>query len=47
MIERPEDMPAGTIGFRVADEIEREHYERVLVPELRAAVAAGGGLRTL
>jgi len=34
MIERLEDMPAGTIG------------ERVLVPELRAAVAAGGAGQT-
>ena len=47
MIERLYDMPAGTIGFRVAGEVEREDYERVLVPELRGVVAAGGVLRTL
>src|ERR1700750_361977 len=47
MVERMADMPAGTLGFRVAGEVEREDYERVLVPELRAAVEAGGGLRTL
>ena len=47
MIERLTDMPAGTIGFRAAGEIEREDYDEVLVPELRRAIAAGGGLRTL
>src|SRR5690242_11073964 len=46
MVERMADMPAGTLGFRVAGEVEREDYERVLVPELRAALD-GGGLRTL
>jgi hypothetical protein len=45
MVERMADMPAGTLGFRMAGEVEREDYERVLVPELRAAVE--GGLRTL
>ena len=47
MIERLTDMPPGTIGFRAADEIEREDYDEVLVPELRRALEAGGGLRTL
>lgn len=47
MIERLVDMPAGTLGFRVAGEIEREDYEKVLVPELNRAFEAGGGLRTL
>jgi hypothetical protein len=41
------DMPAGTIGFRVAGEIERGDYTDVLVPELHKAIAAGEGLRTL
>jgi len=40
-------MPPGTIGFRVAGEIEREDYDRVLTPELRRALERGGGLRTL
>ena len=40
-------MPAGTIGFRAAGEIEAEDYEEVLVPELRRALESGGGLRTL
>ena len=47
MIERLTDMPPGTIGFRAADEIEREDYDEVLVPELRRALESGGGLRTL
>ncbi len=40
-------MPVGTVGFRVAGEVEREDYDDVLVPELRRALDAGGGLRTL
>jgi SpoIIAA-like len=47
MIERLTDMPAGTVGFRAAGDIEREDYEQVLVPELRRALEAGEGLRTL
>jgi hypothetical protein len=47
MIERMHDMPRGTVGFRCTDEIEREDYDEVLVPELRRALEAGGGLRTL
>jgi hypothetical protein len=47
MVERMADMPAGTVGFRVAGEIEREDYDEVLTPELRRAVERGGGLRTL
>ena len=47
MIERLTDMPAGTLGFRAAGDIEREDYENVLVPELRRAVESGDGLRTL
>ena len=47
MIERLADMPAGTVGFRVAGELEREDYDEVLVPELRRALEGDGGLRTL
>ena len=47
MIERLTDMPPGTSGFRAAGEIERGDYDEVLVPELRRALEAGGGLRTL
>ena len=47
MVERMADMPDGTLGFRVAGEVEGEDYDRVLGPELRAALERGGGLRTL
>ena len=47
MIERLDGMPAGTVGFRAAGEIEDDDYEDVLVPELRRALESGGGLRTL
>ena len=47
MIERITEMPAGTVGFRVAGEVEREDYTEVLVPELRRALDGGDGLRTL
>jgi hypothetical protein len=47
VIERLDGMPVGTVGFRAAGEIEDDDYEKVLVPELRRALEAGGGLRTL
>jgi hypothetical protein len=47
MIERMSVMPPGTLGFRVRGEIEREDYDNVLTPELRRAIEAGAGLRTL
>jgi hypothetical protein len=47
MVERMSDMPEGTLGFRVAGDVERKDYDDVLVPELRRAIEAGGGLRTL
>jgi hypothetical protein len=47
MIERISDMPAGTVGFRVAGDVESEDYASVLAPELHNALEAGGGLRTL
>jgi SpoIIAA-like len=47
MIERLSDMPDGTLGFRARGEIEREDYDEVLAPDLRRALEAGGGLRTL
>ena len=46
MIERIDDMPPGTLGFRASGKIEREDYVDVLVPELHKAVEAGK-LRTL
>ena len=47
MVERLQDMPPDTLGFRVAGRITREDYADVLVPELHRAIAAGGRLRTL
>jgi hypothetical protein len=47
VIERLTNMPDGTLGFRARGEIEREDYDDVLGPELRRALAAGKGLRTL
>ena len=43
MIERLVDMPAGTLGFRVAGEIEREDYEKVLVPSSTGRSRPGEG----
>ena len=47
MIEPLDDMPEGTLGFRVAGEIERSDYTDVLVPRLRKEIEAGNPLRTL
>jgi hypothetical protein len=47
MIELLDDMPPGTIGFRVAGEVKRDDYVDVLVPELHKALADGGRLRSL
>ena len=46
MIERLTDMPSGTIGFRAAGEFECDDYDYALVPGLRRALEARGGLRT-
>jgi hypothetical protein len=39
MVERIEDMPAGTIGFRASGKLTPEDYREVLVPTLHEAVA--------
>ena len=41
MVERIEDMPAGTIGFRASGKLTPEDYREVLVPTLRGAVDSG------
>jgi len=41
MVERIEDMPAGTIGFRASGEVSRDDYREVLEPALRQAVDEG------
>lgn len=38
MIERIEDMPAGTIGIKASGKLTREDYREVLEPVLREAV---------
>ena len=47
MVEQLQDMPAGTVGFRVDGDVEREDYDRILGPALRNALEGGGRLRTL
>src|ERR1044072_5913549 len=41
MVEKIEDMPAGTIGFRAAAALTRDDYPEVREPVLRAAAEAG------
>jgi SpoIIAA-like len=41
VIEPIADMPGGTLGFSVADELTDADYADVLAPALRAAAAAG------
>ena len=47
MVERLDDMPDGTVGFRIDGDVEREDYTEILVPALKAAVDSGRGLRAL
>jgi hypothetical protein len=46
MVEKIEDMPAGTIGFKASGEVTAEDYRGVLEPALREAVE-GGEVRML
>jgi SpoIIAA-like len=41
VIERIEDMPAGTVGFLLHDKLTDEDYGDVLAPGLREAAATG------
>ena len=41
MVEKIEDMPAGTVGFRATGEVTRDDYREVLEPALREAVESG------
>jgi hypothetical protein len=41
MIERIEEMPAGTAGLRASGELTKEDYVEVLEPALREGVASG------
>ena len=41
MVERIEDMPAGTVGFRASGKLTRDDYRQVMEPDLRSAADAG------
>ena len=41
MIERIEDMPAGTIGFRATGSVTGDEYRDTLLPPMRDAAEAG------
>jgi hypothetical protein len=41
MVERIDDMPAGTVGFRASGKLSRDDYQEVMEPDLRAAAEAG------
>jgi len=41
MVERIEDMPAGTIGLRASGELSKADYVEVLEPALREGVESG------
>jgi SpoIIAA-like len=47
MVERMNDMPEGTLGFRVDGDVEREDYTDILRPALEEAMRDGKSLRTL
>jgi hypothetical protein len=46
MVERIDDMPAGTVGFRASGKLTRDDYREVMEPDLRA-VAEVGEIRML
>ncbi len=41
MVERIEEMPAGTIGFRVVDDLTGDDYRELIEPALADAVETG------
>jgi SpoIIAA-like len=41
MVERIDDMPAGTIGFRASGKLTRDDYREVLEPVLHEAAESG------
>jgi hypothetical protein len=47
MIEEIADMPAGTVGLRVWDEVTAEDYKDVLMPTVERAVEQHGDIRLL
>lgn len=47
MLQRIEDMPAGTIGFEAVGEVEDDDWKDAVEPLLREEMAAGRKLRLL
>jgi SpoIIAA-like len=47
MIERLDDMPPGTIGFRASAEVTRGDYAQTLLPPLKEAIERGESVRLL
>jgi hypothetical protein len=45
MIRLLSDMPPGVLGLEAVDDVEREDYERVMVPAIEAAIAEHGKIR--
>ena len=41
MIERIEEMPAGTIGLRASGKLSKDDYHEVLEPALQEAIESG------
>jgi hypothetical protein len=41
MVERIDDMPAGTIGLRASGKLSRDDYREVLEPALREGIESG------
>jgi len=41
MVERIEEMPAGTVGFKVVDDLTGDDYRKVIEPALAEAVEKG------
>jgi len=47
MLRRIDDMPAGTVGFEAAGEVDDDDWEEVVEPVLRSEIASGRKLRLL
>lgn len=45
MIRLLSDMPAGVLGLEAVDDVEKEDYENVIVPAVKAAIAEHGKVR--
>lgn len=47
MIRVLDDMPPGVLGFEAVGDVEKEDYQRVLVPAIEAAIAEHGKARVV